>query len=275
MRRQGGSRVVSQRSFVARRRHLEVRPARGFADIARHAFARVALPSVATRGLGVYAVRTETQAFALTFDDGPSAAHTPGILDTLDRYGAKATFFVLAQRVAENPSILTDIAARGHEIGLHGGDHVSLLTVSRADALSQISAARRSVESALGSPVGLYRPPYGHHTWAQGRGIHGLGLEIVQWSGDAVDWLDGDPDDIAARLDAVCAPGAVLLLHDDRADPETLRQGEALPAFDKALLVDRFLARQAARGLRAVTVGGLLSRGTAVRSTSKDGMGWR
>jgi peptidoglycan/xylan/chitin deacetylase (PgdA/CDA1 family) len=260
---------------VARRRHLELRPATTFATVSRHAFGRIGWPKSAARGLGIYAVATAEPVFALTVDDGPSPLHTPGLLDVLDEHGAKATFFVLARPATKHPEIVRDALARGHEVGLHGGDHRSLLTMSPNEAIQAVVTARREVEAAIGAPITLYRPPYGHHTWKQGRGLQAHGLEIVQWTGDATDWLDDDATAIAERLSEVCAPGSILLIHDDRADPETLGPGERLPTFDKGAMVHAFLNAQDAAGLASVTVSELLARGRSVRSTSKDGMSWR
>src|SRR5690606_20884242 len=115
------------------------------------------------------------------------------------------------------------------------------LTMRTRDAVSTIQQARRSVEDVAGTAVHLFRPPYGEFSIHQALGIRALGLDIVIWSADALDWLDDEESAIAGRALATIFPGGILLLHDDRADPETLAPGETLPAFDRAQVADLIL----------------------------------
>src|SRR5690606_25206637 len=168
------------------------------------------------------------------------------------------------------PDVTRRVVADGHEVALHGDDHRSLLSLGDDEAVRRAADARSRVEDVTGVPLRLYRPPYGRHTVAQARGIRGLGLELVIWSGDAHDWPHGDEDRIAERALHDVFPGGIVLLHDDRADPETLEPGQELPRFDRAQVLATVLQGLAARGYRTSTVGDLLREHRPVRSRSRS-----
>lgn len=91
----------------------------------------------------------------LTFDDGPVPRVTPGVLDILDRFGAKATFFVVGENAARFPELLKEIRLRGHAVGNHTMKHVKGLSLSTADYLKDAEKCRKITDSAL------FRPPHG------------------------------------------------------------------------------------------------------------------
>lgn len=222
------------------------------------------LPRAAWRSLGTFCVQSRRNEFSITYDDGPHPVHTPRILDSLEAHGARATFFVLAQQARSHPDIVRRIVASGHELALHGPDHTSLLTLSTARARDAVAASRDAVEQIGQTAVALYRPPYGQHTFAQARAIGRLGLELAVWSSDARDWTDDTEENIADRAWRGVHPGAVLLLHDDRADP--VPEGEAAPAFDRAAVLGLLLERLRTADFRSVAMSDLLGQGPRVRT---------
>ena len=246
---------------IVRRRQIDGDPLtpRRYGGVLRNV-----VPAAAWRSLGTFCVDTSSTQFALTYDDGPHPLHTPRILDVLAAHHATATFFVLAEPARANPDIIRRIVADGHELGLHGADHTSLLTMSTSEARARVARARDDIEPLGGTPLALYRPPYGQHTFAQARAIDRLGLEVAVWSADAMDWVDDPEERIAARAWHGVHPGGVLLLHDDRAD--LLAPGEAPPRFDRAGVLDHLLTRLSSSGLTAVTMSDLLQRGQRIRS---------
>ncbi|MFD4994023.1 polysaccharide deacetylase family protein [Cellulosimicrobium cellulans] len=260
--------------LVVRRRDIERDdpPAGAFRSVA---YARGLVPGLLTRSLGTFCVDTTERVFSLTYDDGPDPRSTPGVLDALARHGARATFFVLSEPARRHPDLVRRIVAEGHELALHGRDHSSLLTKEDAAAVAEIRDARAAVEDVAGVALSLYRPPYGEHTWAQARGVRRLGLELTLWSGDAFDWVHDEEAEVARRAVASVFPGAILLLHDTRADPETLGPGERLPAFDRADVLDRILAATRAQGYTESTSGELTARHRRVRSLARERMARR
>ncbi len=211
----------------------------------------------------VRSVRTQTSLVALTYDDGPAPVGTPEVLDALGEARARATFFVLADHVARAPELVRRAAADGHEIGLHGPDHRRLTALGRGAATALIADARRRVEDVIGRPVRLFRPPYGALTLDTLRAARTSGLDVVMWSVDGDDWRPEPPEALAARAVAQCRRGAVVLLHDNRADaaPDASR-----PGIDRGRLTRLVLEGLAARQMASVTVSDLCARGTVVRS---------
>lgn len=239
---------------------------------AANEYAKGIVPDALLRVLGTYCVDTTDLVYTLTYDDGPDPTSTPGVLDKLAEYGARATFFLLSEPAQRHQEIVRRIVADGHEVALHGANHRSLLTLSTRDAAASIRRARAIVEDAAQQQVRLFRPPYGSHTFAQGWKILRQELELTLWSSDALDWIDDDEAAVAERAVAGVFPGAVLLMHDTRADPETLGPGERLPAFDRAAVLDRILRATRAKGYRELTTSELLDRYPRVKSLSRQSL---
>lgn len=261
----------SARPLLVRLRDVEAAATAG-GGLGDVAVARRRVPRAVTAALGTFCVDTTERVHAITYDDGPDPDQTPPILDVLARRRARATFFVLSDAVRRHPDVAARIVAEGHELALHGEDHRSLLTLSDREAVASVRRAKHLVEDVVGTPVRLYRPPYGAHTLRQAIGLRRLGLDLTLWSGDAVDWLDGDVSSIAGRAAATVFPGSILLLHDTRADPETIRPGERLPTFDRAAVLDLLLSRTRDAGFRETTAGDLVARYPRVVSIARQRM---
>jgi len=98
---------------------------------------------------------------AMTFDDGPSAALTPKLLDLLAAHHIKATFFVIGENVAEHPEIVARAAREGHEIANHSWSHPNFAKMSQESVRSQLQRTDDAIKSATGKSPTLMRPPYG------------------------------------------------------------------------------------------------------------------
>jgi peptidoglycan/xylan/chitin deacetylase (PgdA/CDA1 family) len=258
-------------SLLVRRRDLEAvpPPAGEFRSVR---YGKGFVPSWLFASFGTHCVDTRERVVSLTYDDGPNPRDTPRILDLLAERRATATFFVLAEPAAQHPDIIRRIVVEGHEVALHGPNHRALTDMSDREALDGIRRSRATVEDIAGVPVRLYRPPYGSHTLRQAWGIRRLGLELIIWSGDALDWLHDTEAAVAKRAIAGIFPGAILLLHDARADPERLGPGERLPEFDRADVLRRVLGAIDERGYTTATTSELLRAHPHVKSMSREAM---
>ncbi len=101
----------------------------------------------------------------LTFDDGPIPEVTPWVLDLLDQYGIKATFFLVGDNVRRNPELFDEIKRRGHSYGNHTMNHLQGFKVTSDRYLSNIDEADQLIDSPL------FRPPHGLMRWRQARRI--------------------------------------------------------------------------------------------------------
>ena len=185
---------------------------------------------------------------ALTFDDGPSPATTPRVLELLAKAGVRATFFVVGRKALAHPQLLRDIAAAGHQLGLHGFDHDRLFSLRLpAHVASDIRRTQAAIGAAgVGEPT-LFRPPIGFVSHLTVNGARRAGVTLVGCSARALDGFKGvSPERVAERLERAIAPGALLALHDaSERDDYTPASLEALP---------RVLETVRKRGLRAVTL---------------------
>jgi peptidoglycan/xylan/chitin deacetylase (PgdA/CDA1 family) len=157
--------------------------------------------------------RTDTNAVALTFDDGPGP-DTEAILDTLGERNLRAAFFAVGRQVERCPSIARRIVAEGHEIGNHSLSHPNFLSLSPDETLEQLTRTQRIIEDETGVKASLARPPYGVKTPSYFAAARALGLRIVQWSVAGFDWKPLPAERVAAHVLRGARPGAIVLLHD-------------------------------------------------------------
>jgi len=187
-----------------------------------------------------------TRRVALTFDDGPSE-RTPAILAVLRRFRAKATFFVVGDRVSGREELLRGILRAGHEIGNHSYSHVRL-TGDLGAVASDLGEAKAQILAATGYTPCLFRSPWGYLTPVVLRGARSLGMTTVHWDVGSGDWLS-PPIGAAAIRSRVLSRvrgGSIVLLHDAGNRPQTVA---ALPRILEALR---------SRGHRPVTASRLL-----------------
>jgi peptidoglycan/xylan/chitin deacetylase (PgdA/CDA1 family) len=152
---------------------------------------------------------------ALTFDDGPQPESTPAFLDTLDRLGWRATFFMLGSMVERAPGLAAEVVDAGHEVAVHGYTHRSQMfrTVRAID--DDLARAVDAVGAATGREMQWFRPPYG--TLAAGGVVAARrhGLRTVLWSTWGRDWrAEATPATVVADVSEHLGPGGTVLLHD-------------------------------------------------------------
>jgi peptidoglycan/xylan/chitin deacetylase (PgdA/CDA1 family) len=213
-----------------------------------------------------------SDAFAITFDDGPSPRNTPRLLEVLARRGARATFFQLGRNLRRHPDLTRAVLAAGHEVGLHDDLHLPPVLLpaplfarefrATKRALARIADAGPGSGAASGesqAPPRFYRPPFGWLRSAQARLVRAWGFEPVL--GDV---FPGDPERpgveaIVERALAGLRGGSILILHDGSGYFD-LDRGQTIEAA--GILLDEM----ARRGLRAVAVGELVALGARARA---------
>lgn len=147
----------------------------------------------------------------LTFDDGPNPPYTSQILKVLDKYNAKATFFVLGQQVQSYPSLVSAEVAAGHTLGNHTWDHQSLAGMSQAQFNKEVLETKRLLGSRGTSCL---RPPYGARDSFTSRYAAQAGYSLQFWDIDTRDWSRPGVNKIVNTVVSQARPGAVVLMHD-------------------------------------------------------------
>jgi len=183
---------------------------------------------------------------SLTFDDGPSRAHTTRILEILDRYSIKATFFMLGSHAATMPELVREVAEAGHDIGNHTWSHGSLRSMWKTQIREELCRTNAAIHAASGVRPRLFRPPYGRYPESALALVGGLEMDLVLWSVDSADWGDDDPESIARAVVRAAEPGSIVLLHDREA--VTIR---ALPLIIEGLVRRGFVIEPVSAGIMA------------------------
>ncbi len=205
----------------------------------------------------VHGAATSEPVFGLTFDDGPDLANTPEVLEALAERSARATFFVLLRSARQHRSLISDVLSAGHEVGLHGDEHLDLSRCSPVTVVAQIHRARARLEQLIAREVRYFRPPYGTQNIRSYLISRAAGLEVVAWTASPRDFLALDLDQQVGLAVDELRPGGILLLHD----------GPPAAPLRRRRVVELLLDRAAESGLRPVTVGELLARGEPIRRT--------
>ena len=144
----------------------------------------------------------------LTFDDGPIPEVTPWVLDTLDRYNIKATFFMVGENVCRNPGLFEEIKKRGHSWGNHTMHHLQGMKVRSVNYLRDLNAAHSVIQSIL------FRPPHGIIRWAQAKVIKNH-YNIVMYDLVTRDYSRKlSPDQVFENVRRYTRNGSIIVFHD-------------------------------------------------------------
>ena len=150
---------------------------------------------------------------ALTFDDGPGP-YTEKLLDILDKYDAKATFFLIGSKVSGQASVVRSIQARGHQLGNHSWSHPELPKLSVDQIAGEIDRTNEAIRQATGVKPSILRPPYGAVNGVVLEQLRLRNMSSILWSVDTRDWADRNSQIVCSRAVAGARPGAVILMHD-------------------------------------------------------------
>jgi len=150
---------------------------------------------------------------SLTFDDGPDAQWTRRILGALSAADARATFFMVGERVRAAPDTALAVLEAGHEVQLHCDRHVRHSELSEAEIERDTRAGLESL-AALGVRPTLWRTPWGVRTQASERVARAHRLRLVDWNVDTHDWRGDSPAAMLSAARPLLADGAVVLMHD-------------------------------------------------------------
>lgn len=170
------------------------------------------------RELPVYSVERDDKVLSISFDASWGADKTIAILDILDRYDVKTTFFLVGGWVDKYPEMVEEIFARGHEIGNHSNTHPHMSQLSESGIREELRIMSDKVEKLTGVRPTLFRPPYGDYNDRVVLVSRAEGYECVQWSIDSLDWKDRGTEDIIKQCTHRVDNGDIVLFHNDSND---------------------------------------------------------
>lgn len=202
---------------------------------------------------------TTQKVVALTFDDGPYPPYTSQILDVLQQYQVKATFFVIGQNVDKYPDLVRREVAQEHEVGNHTYHHYDLLKMGRGNIAQEIDLGSAAIARATGRPPSLLRPPHGFRDPAVMEAAEARRLTVVEWSVMSRDWTNPGVDAIVMRTLARVHNGSIILLHDGDGTAQRASREQTVAA---TRLIVSTLQQQ---GYKFVTVSELAQMGVQVR----------
>ena len=186
-------------------------------------------------GYIIWDIQTDEKVVALTFDDGPHPKYTQQVLDLLDKYEAKGTFFVVGELAEKSPEVVQRMYEEGHEIANHTYTHPSSKSVS--EIMEEINQANETIYSITGFSPKLFRPVEGYYTEEIVNEIVKNGYKIVMWSWhqDTEDWKDPGVNKIVSKVLGGLKNGDVVLFHDGGGNRDQTVQalGKILPEMKK------------------------------------------
>ena len=185
-----------------------------------------------TKGRGVITGATRHRLLHFTFDDGPEPEQTPRLLDLLDRFQMKATFFFSTSRFvsrearnARAAELAKEVARRGHNLGSHSSEHQRMAKLAPPALRDQLRRSDEAFESIFGAQTRLFRPPFGSRNAALDAMLAERGDATVMWNIGMADWVEREPSQIVLTFFRVLERnerdrgerGGVILMHDTHA----------------------------------------------------------
>ena len=165
-------------------------------------------------GYSLVRVDRDDKKIAITFDAANAASKTAAILDVLDKYGAKCTFFVIGRYVVNNPDLTREIEARGHELAGHSWDHPEMPSLNNDQILEDFRKISEAFVEVLGHDVTLYRPPSGYSSQRDRAIARALGQEVIKWTIDSRDgFSDTTLNTVIKRVKNNVGSGDIVLMH--------------------------------------------------------------
>ncbi|WP_240941381.1 polysaccharide deacetylase family protein [Paenibacillus sp. HB172176] len=170
------------------------------------------------RGEAVWEVPTDEKLISLTFDDGPNSRMTPLILDILKQYDAKATFFVVGNRISKNMDIIKREVAEGHEVANHTYNHILFTQNHSIESINrEMIKTKELIEMVAGQDSPWFRPPGGNINDSVIKAAKDNGYTVVLWSWhqDTKDWRAPGVDAIVQKVLKNARNGDIVLMHDN------------------------------------------------------------
>ena len=182
------------------------------------------------RVIPIYCVEKTKKVCSISFDAAWGNEQTDNLLETLDKYNVKTTFFLVGQWVDKFPESVKKITEKGHDVGNHGDTHAHMTQQSDETTMQELISCNKKIEKVTGKSPTLFRPPYGDYNNNLVNAVMGINMYCVQWDIDSLDWKDPSVDQIVQNCTRKLQPGSILLLHNG-----AINTPEALPKIIEAI----------------------------------------
>ena len=165
------------------------------------------------RSIPIYCVETDEKKVSISFDAAWGNEQTQNLLDILDQYNVKSTFFLVGDWVRNYPEDVKNIAKAGHDIGNHSNTHPYMTQLDVGGITSEIETCNNEVEALTGKKPTLFRPPYGDYNNNVVDTVMGMGMYCVQWDVDSLDWKNLSAEEMCSRIKNNIKSGSIVLMH--------------------------------------------------------------
>ncbi len=182
------------------------------------------------RLIPIYYVDTKDKVCSISFDAAWGNEQTNTLLDTLDKYKVKTTFFLVGDWVDKYPESVKEIASRGHDVANHSDTHAHMTQISRIEQQAEIKNCNEKIKALTNKEPTLFRPPYGEYDNSVVEVCNEADMYCVQWNIDSLDWKDPTPQDMVKRIESKLCEGSIILLHNGAKNTP-----EALPLIIEAI----------------------------------------
>ncbi len=182
------------------------------------------------REIPIYYVETDKKQVAISFDAAWGNEQTDTLLEILDKYKVKTTFFLVGDWVDKYPESVKKIADKGHDIGNHSNTHPHMTQMATSEMAGEIQACNEKVKKITGKTPTLFRAPYGDYNNDVVKSVNGCNMYCVQWDVDSLDWKDPTPEQITQNILKKLKNGSIVLLHNGAKNTP-----EALPMVIEAI----------------------------------------
>lgn len=179
--------------------------------------------------LPIYSVERNDKKISITFDVAWENSNTQALLDILSAENVKATFFVTGDWCDRYPEDVMKFFKAGHEIQNHSDQHPHVENANVNDLIEDTREASKKIEMITNTTPTLYRAPYGEYDDSMLTTIEGMGMKVIQWDIDSLDWKEKSADYIIKKVVKNTQSGSILLFHNDlenttEALPEVIKQ---------------------------------------------------
>ena len=184
-----------------------------------------------SRLLPIYSVGREDKKISITFDCAWGTEHTDAILAALEKYGVRATFFMVQFWTEKYPEYVSKIDSAGHEIGTHAKTHPFMCKLSEGEIRAELESSSKAITQITGKDVEVFRAPYGDYNNRVISTAQSMGLYTIQWDVDSLDWKNLSANEIVSRVTSRVKSGSIILMHNNG-----LHTAEAVPVILQTLI---------------------------------------